>query len=136
MAKDRYQRRSPAQWHTLIQQWQRSELSQAQFCRERGLALSTFQLWRRRLANSAGVAADVSEAPPASADRVKSRLLPVQILADSAGPRPTGSEAHGEIDGSSRSGLRLVISPQLSVEIAPDFDPLTLRRVVSALAYP
>jgi hypothetical protein len=39
-----------ADWNKRIAAWQRSGLSQRLFCERQGLALSTFQWWRKRLA--------------------------------------------------------------------------------------
>lgn len=36
-------------WRRRFEQFERSGLSQMSFCREHGLALSTFTLWKRRL---------------------------------------------------------------------------------------
>jgi len=38
-----------AVWQRRIAQWQQSGRAQQRFCKERGLALSTFQWWRARL---------------------------------------------------------------------------------------
>jgi hypothetical protein len=40
-----------ADWERRIAAWQRSGLSQRLFCERRGMALSTFQWWRKRLAD-------------------------------------------------------------------------------------
>lgn len=45
----RGKRRSRAQWQQLIAACHASGHSQAGFCRQRGLALSTLQYWKRRL---------------------------------------------------------------------------------------
>ena len=36
-------------WHHHFEQWRRSEMSQRAYCLQESVALSTFQLWRRRL---------------------------------------------------------------------------------------
>lgn len=41
-----------AYWDRRIAQWRDSGLSQRVFCESQGLALSTFQWWRKRLAES------------------------------------------------------------------------------------
>jgi hypothetical protein len=41
-----------AYWDKRIAQWRDSGLSQRLFCESQGLALSTFQWWRKRLAES------------------------------------------------------------------------------------
>jgi hypothetical protein len=43
-----------ALWSRRIGQWKGSGLTQRAFCAKRGLALSTFQWWRRRLADADG----------------------------------------------------------------------------------
>lgn len=49
MAQRSHQRRSAAQWQELVKQQAIRGSSQAAFCAEQGLALSTFQYWKRRL---------------------------------------------------------------------------------------
>lgn len=56
-------RRSVAQWRELMDRYQRSGESQAAFCKEVGIALSTFQLWRSRL-GSAGRTEEFVEVTP------------------------------------------------------------------------
>lgn len=41
-----------ALWLGRLSQWESSGLSQREFCAKHGLALSTFQWWRRRLADA------------------------------------------------------------------------------------
>lgn len=54
-----------AAWRQRIEQWRQSGLTQAAFCRQRNLALATFQWWRRRLnARGADTAAAVSAFVP------------------------------------------------------------------------
>ena len=42
-------RRGQEEWQHLITQQQSSQLSQKAYCQERGLGLSTFQYWKRKL---------------------------------------------------------------------------------------
>jgi len=42
-------RKSSAQWRTLMQAYESSDLSQREFCRQQGVAYSTFGYWRSRL---------------------------------------------------------------------------------------
>lgn len=42
-------RGSAPQWRDLFQRYESSGLTQEQFCRRHGLALSSFQRWRQRL---------------------------------------------------------------------------------------
>jgi hypothetical protein len=61
-----------ARWSRRIGQWRDSGLSQRIFCKREGLALSTFQWWRQRLAGVAGAAQPptflpIEPTPPAAA---------------------------------------------------------------------
>ena len=42
-------RRSAAQWQDLVERFERAGQSRGRFCTAHGLALSTFDLWRRKL---------------------------------------------------------------------------------------
>lgn len=43
-----------AAWRRRMAQWQSSGMSQSGYCRRQGLALSTFQYWRKRVGEAAG----------------------------------------------------------------------------------
>ena len=43
------QKLSPEQWRNLLQQWQASQQSMAQFCREKEIPPGQFYYWRQRL---------------------------------------------------------------------------------------
>ena len=45
-------RRSREEWQALVSEQQASGLTQSAFCRQRGLALSTFHYWKRKLASA------------------------------------------------------------------------------------
>lgn len=56
-------RRTAAQWRKLIERFDRSGQTRGKFCAAHGLALSTFDLWRRKLGETQ---APAHEAPPES----------------------------------------------------------------------
>ncbi len=58
-ATNKKARRSRGEWQQLVEAHAASGLTQAAFCRREGLALSTFQYWKRQLA------ADGRADPPA-----------------------------------------------------------------------
>jgi len=59
----RERRRRRDEWQALVDEQQASGLTQSAFCRQRGLALSTFHYWKRKLATAeAGDSARVSAA--------------------------------------------------------------------------
>lgn len=47
-----HHRRSRDEWQRLLAEHQESKLSQRAFCQQRGLTLSTFNHWKRRLSSS------------------------------------------------------------------------------------
>ena len=49
-------RRSAAQWRKLIERFDRSGQTRGSFCAANGLALSTFDLWRRKLGQTQAAA--------------------------------------------------------------------------------
>ena len=49
-------RRSAAQWRKLIERFDRSGQTRGSFCAANGLALSTFDLWRRKLGETQAAA--------------------------------------------------------------------------------
>jgi len=56
-------RRTAAQWRKLIERFDRSGQTRGKFCAANGLALSTLDLWRRKLGEAQ---APADEAPPES----------------------------------------------------------------------
>ena len=42
-------RRTPAQWRRLVDEYAQSGVGVGQFCRERGLSMSSFRNWRHKL---------------------------------------------------------------------------------------
>ena len=48
--------RSAEEWRRIVERSQRTDKAQAEFCKAEGVALSTLQLWRKRLSNSAAPA--------------------------------------------------------------------------------
>ena len=75
-----------AYWDKRMAQWRDSGLSQRVFCETQGLALSTFQWWRKRLAES-----------PSG----QPRFLPIELKA--AAPGAAVAVVHVEL----KSGTRL-----------------------------
>lgn len=66
-------------WQAHIRQWERSGLSQRRYCKERGLALSTFQWWRSRLKKSASQASPSIVRLPVS---VSTAVAPSELVVE------------------------------------------------------
>jgi hypothetical protein len=95
----------------LVRDYESGSQSQRAFCAERGVGQSSLRYWKRRLEQ-----AGAGEAlPPA----MGLRLVPVKLLE--------------EAPASADSGLVVVTSRGVRVEIAREFDTATLRRVLAAV---
>ena len=103
MASDRIRR----EMRRLVQEWERSEESRAEFARRHGLTVSKLAYWTRRLRHE--VAADAGLVT----------LAPVHVI---TGPTATGA---GPIEVTLPSGEPLIIHEGVSAEL--------LKTVVSTL---
>ena len=75
-------RRTAAQWRKLVEQFERSGQTRGRFCAAHGLALSTFDLWRRKLP---ATSAPVAEARPEPLFVELTPPAPTQACAASTG---------------------------------------------------
>ena len=66
-------RRSRTQWQQLIEAQLAGEQSQAAFCRDQGISVSSFQYWKRRLARTEANSVEVPDwlELPADLDRTR-----------------------------------------------------------------
>lgn len=96
-----------AYWREAIRNWEKSGKSQAAFCRERRLTLSTFTYWRKRLVKS---------------EEATSRFYPLVVATS------------GQRQGNRLGRLRLLVrGERFTVEVDNDFSVATLQKLVSAL---
>jgi hypothetical protein len=102
-------------WNAILNDFRRSGLTQAEFCRRRELSLHSFRkhLYRPRPTQITG------ERPLAAADH---HFLPVTILPDPA----TSLDA-------SRSHLELILATGHRIAVPPGFDPRTLRHLIAVV---
>jgi hypothetical protein len=104
-------------WNALLNEFRRSGLTHAEFCRRRGISIHSF---RKRLYR-----APTPKPTPAnhlSSDVATPRFLPVTILPD---PTPATS--------ASRQPLELLLDNGRRIAVAPGFDPQTLRRLIATV---
>lgn len=95
-------------WQEHIQAWRQSGLSQANFCKARSLALSTFQYWRRKIGQG------YNDSP---------RFYPLAVM--------PSIEA---LNQSSPGILRVILGDRRFVlEIGEDFSETTLKKLIVTL---
>ena len=101
-----YRRRGEAFWRRAVEAQRESGSSQQEFCERNGLALSTFQRWRRRLGES-------GEGPPSegSSEFMEGVVRP-EGQARPGGSAPEGDGAAG-FELSFESGVRLRLPRQV-----------------------
>jgi hypothetical protein len=104
-------------WKALLNDFRRSGLTQAEFCRRRQISLHSFRKHLYQPRPSQPASSD--DRPSAGADP---HFLPVTIL-----PNPTPSIP------ASPSRLELILSNGHRIAVAPGFDPETLRRLITVV---
>lgn len=112
---------SPSEWAERVAQWRGSGLSQSEFCRRQGLALTTFNRKAAALLGGPvrpGVAAEPSEEPP--------HWLEVRMGVQRPG-------RVGESPGSLGEGFEVALEGGWRVRLGPQFDPEGLRRLIGVL---
>jgi hypothetical protein len=104
-------------WNALLNDFRRSGLTQAEFCRLRQISLHSFRKHLYQPAPADRTSGD--DRPSASADR---HFLPVAILPD---PIPLST--------ASGPRLELILSNGRRIAVAPGFDPQTLRHLIDVV---
>ena len=103
-------------WQDHIEAQQRSGLSIGRYCRDQGLAQSTFDYWRRKLAS---IPAPVRHDPSS----VTIVPLPLQVL---RAPEPSPASRRP-------STLCLTVAERFHIAIGGDFSASVLEKLVSTL---
>jgi len=104
-------------WNAILNDFRRSGLTQAEFCRRRQISLSSFR--NHLYKPSPSQPAPSADRSPATTDH---HFLPVTILPD---PIPTITV--------SQPRLELILPNGCRIAVPPGFDPLTLRRLISVV---
>ncbi|RZB29716.1 MAG: hypothetical protein SRB1_01996 [Desulfobacteraceae bacterium Eth-SRB1] len=94
-------------WQAHITSWEKTDISQAEYCRLNGLSSRSFGYWKKRQ--------DSAKVNPVS-------FVPVPL----APPMDVGSKV-------GRAPLCIVLDDRYRIEVSDDFYPLTLQRLVHAL---
>lgn len=95
-------------WQPHIEAWEHSDVSQSDYCREKGLSIKRFGYWKRKLC---------SKNPEAV------NFVPVSIKRSYSASVNAGAS------------LKLVISNGYSVDIGDGFNADTLRRLLDTLGH-
>ena len=112
-----------AYWREIMRRWERSGLTQAEFCRGESLSLSAFRWWRSELKRR-----DRRRPRQQSAGRNGNRsapgesisLIPVEVIASTA-------------DKTRNGFLEVVLRGERRIRVGSDFDAGTLERMIALL---
>jgi len=107
-------------WKALLNDFRRSGLTQAEFCRRRQISLHSFRKHLYQPEPTRTASSDHRPATPAD-----HHFLPVTILPDPT-PPSTDSSSH----------LELILPNGRRIAVAPGFDPQTLRRLIATVEGP
>ena len=114
-----------AHWQALLEACRRSGLSQAEFCRRRGVPPGTLAFWKHTLAREArpsrSRARPVRPAPPA--------FVPVRVVAP---PRPA-ADASGEPATAASGAIEIVLAGGRRVRVRGRVDVPWLGQVIRTL---
>jgi hypothetical protein len=116
-----------AYWRRLLGAWEQSGLSQAEFCRRRGIKAVTLAWWKRRLRG----ADDASGGRRGRPVRRTGHNGFVEVALPSGSP--FASSPHAAAVVSSRNGYELVLPGGVGLRLPDDFDPERVARLVREL---
>lgn len=125
--------RSAQAWAVTVREWRRSGLKASAFCRERGLALKTFEWWRWALKSGrsrTGARQMMGSFQSPTSVVGGTRPRPAPLFVEVLPPEPPVSRA---IPREDLAGVEVVLRHERRVRVAKDFDGATLRRVVAIL---
>jgi len=109
-----WKQRSREQWQRLVEEWERSELTQAAFCRQKGISVGSLQRWKRLLADGDHCVPEHTHGTAHS-----STFLPIRLV--------------DPPDGSAGLGLTVVLLDGVRIEVGPQCAGDTLRVVLDLL---
>jgi hypothetical protein len=105
---DGNQARSRHHWEAHIRAQQKGGLSRAEYCRRNDLSCHALTYWRRKLSGSSSG---------------KSQLVPVPMEKILRSRQPAAAT----------SGVKILLNDRIAIEVAEEFSPKTLNRILSVL---
>ena len=107
-------------WQEWLVKWKRSGLTQAEFCRRRGLKAGNFAWWKRKLGEPAG-----SLGPVPRRRRERSSAEFVELRAPVSSAAPSGGPW----------GYELVLPRGVVIRLPVDFDSDRVAQLITAAAW-
>jgi hypothetical protein len=137
-------------WRRLLEAWEQSGLSQAEFCRRRGVTVGTFSWWKHRLRGPTRAVRQVRQTSAVTDQRQGRGSGYGGRIAACSGPaefieltlpesaRPGGRSRGGGSSAAALSvpagGYELVLPGGGELWLPANFDPVRIARLLQALA--
>lgn len=109
-----WKRRTRSQWQRLVEGWERSDLTQAAYCRGKGISVASLLRWKRLLADDDRCAPEhIPEYAPSPS------FFPVRLVE--------------RVDHAAGADLTVVLPDGVRIEVGPQCSGDRLRAVLDAL---
>lgn len=119
-----------ASWIAHVETWQKSGMKQSEYCRANNLSLKAFSNWKLKQGKcSRERHADI---PVSTSSPTPIPLIPVSIF-NQMDSVPDSYEKAQLSSSSSFSGITLIVKNYHAITLAVDFNPATLRNLLSVL---
>ena len=128
----RLKNRNSQWWLGQVEAWQKSGISQAEYCRLNNLNHKSFSSWKLKQAKQLYKNSN-AEIPVFTSSPMAAPLIPVAISEQIV----SAAEAEVEtppLSKSGFSGVTLIVKNYYQISLAVDFNPRTLKNVLAVLA--
>jgi hypothetical protein len=115
-----------AHWQTVLEEFRRSGMSQAEFCRRRGIPPGTLSCWKHKLTRASGRGSRPAAGAPVPA---RPAFVPVQLT---AAPPPSGTLPRGGVTAEG-GALEIVLARSRRVRVRGRIDVQWLGQVIRTL---
>lgn len=117
-------------WARRVESWEKSGLTQAEFCRRRGVKAVTFAWWKRKLRGAAKRAYDRRSRSTTTRSRPEAKFAevkwPDRMLAGGVPVAATSDARSG--------GYEIVLTDGLLIRLPGDFDPTKVSQLIGLVA--
>ena len=122
-------------WERWLREWERSGLTQAEYCRRHGLKAVNFAWWKRKLAGGPARVRSGRGCPPKRPDGRKGRRGPGEEPTHRASSHDGACPAFIEVAGSppAAPSYEIILPCGRVIRLAHDFDPDRVTSLIDAV---
>ncbi len=119
-------------WLDHVEAWQKSGITQAEYCRTRNLNLKSFSNWKLKHFRESHKSSE-PEIPVFASSSTHMPLIPVAISEQMESTKEAEVEMPA-LSNSGFSGVTLIVKNDYQISLAVDFSPRTLKNILAVLA--